>query len=47
MFTEKGITRIGIIRPVPMLTALSQDAELLQVAREVEEKILKMVDEAK
>lgn len=47
VFTEKGITRIGLIRPVPMLTALSQDATLMHVAVEVEEKILQMVDEAK
>ncbi len=47
VFTEAGITRIGLIRPVPMLTTLSQDATLLQVAEEVEEKILRMVDEAK
>jgi len=30
-----------------MLSALSDDAELTQVAQEVEEKILQMVDEAK
>jgi uncharacterized protein (DUF302 family) len=47
VFTEKGSTRIGIIRPVPMLMTLSQDVSLLQIAHEVEEKILKMVDEAK
>lgn len=47
VFTEKGSSRIGLIRPVPMLMALSQDAALLQVAEEVEEKILQMVDEAK
>lgn len=47
VFTEEGLTRIGLIRPVPMLTTLSQDATLLQVAEEVEEKILQMVDEAK
>jgi uncharacterized protein (DUF302 family) len=47
VFTEKGVTRIGLIRPVPMLTALSQDATLLHIAEEVEEKILQMVDEAK
>ncbi len=47
VFTEKGSTRIGLIRPVPMLTALSQDASLVQVAKEVEEKILQMIDEAR
>lgn len=47
VFTEKGSARIGIIRPVPMLMTLSQDTSLLQVAHEVEEKILKMVNEAK
>jgi hypothetical protein len=47
VFTEKGVARIGLIRPVPMLMALSQDATLLQVAQEVEDKLVKMVDEAK
>lgn len=47
VFTEKGMTRIGMIRPVPMLTVLSQDAALVQVAEEVEEKILQMIDETK
>ncbi len=46
-FTEKGKTKIGLIKPVPMLSALSQDAALLQVAKEVEEKSIQMVDEAK
>ncbi|MHB1200930.1 MAG: DUF302 domain-containing protein [Polaromonas sp.] len=47
VFTEKGKTKIGLIRPVQMLTALSQDAALVQVAKEVEEKTIQMVDEAK
>ena len=47
VFTEKGKTRIGFIRPVDMLSALSQDPTLVQVAREVEEKTIRMVDEAK
>jgi len=46
VYTEKGSTRIGLIRPVPMLAALSQDASLLQVAEDVEKKLLAMVEEA-
>ena len=47
VFTEKGKTMIGLIKPMQMLSALSQDAELVQVAKEVEEKTIQMVDEAK
>lgn len=47
VFTEKGRTRIGLIKPVEMLSALSQDAALVQVAREVEDKTIQMVDEAR
>ena len=47
VFTEQGKTKIGLIKPVQMLSALSQDAALMQVAKEVEENTIKMVDEAK
>lgn len=47
VFTEKGKTKIGLIKPVQMLSALSQDAALVQVANEVEAKTIQMVDEAK
>lgn len=47
VYTEKGKTKIGLISPVQMLSALSQDPALSQVAKEVEEKIILMVDEAK
>ncbi|MDA9981542.1 DUF302 domain-containing protein [Gammaproteobacteria bacterium] len=47
VFTENGQTKIGLIKPVQMLSALSQDAELLEVAQEVEEKTIQMVNEAK
>lgn len=47
VYTEQGKTRIGLIRPIPMLAALSQDASLIQVAQEVEAKVRKMVDEAR
>jgi uncharacterized protein (DUF302 family) len=47
VFTDKGKTKIGLIKPVQMLSALSQDTALVQVAKEVEEKTIQMVDEAK
>jgi uncharacterized protein (DUF302 family) len=47
VFTDKDKTMIGLIKPVQMLSALSQDAALVQVAKEVEGKIIQMVDEAK
>ncbi len=47
VFTEKGKTKIGLIRPEQMLSALSNDPALAQVAREVEEQTILMVDEAK
>ena len=47
VFTEKGKSKIGLIKPVQMLSTLSQDAALVQVAKEVEEKTIQMVDGAK
>jgi len=47
VFTEQGKTRIGLIKPVQMLAALSEDSELLKVAQEVEAKTIQMVDDAK
>ncbi len=47
VFTDKGKTKIGLIKPVQMLSALSDEAALLEVAEEVEAKTIQMVDEAK
>jgi len=47
VYTEKGKTKIGMIKPVPMLAALSQDTTLADIAREVEAKTRKMIDESK
>ena len=47
VFTEQGKTKLGLIKPAQMLSALSQDAALLQVAQEVETATIQMVDEAK
>lgn len=47
VFTEKGETKIGLIKPEQMLATLSSDASLAAVAKEVELKTMLMVDEAK
>jgi uncharacterized protein (DUF302 family) len=47
VFTEHGKTMIGMIKPVPMLAALSQDASLVKVAQEVEAKTKMMIEEAR
>lgn len=47
VFTEAGHTKIGLIKPLQMFSALSQDDALMKVAQEVEEQTIRMVDEAK
>ena len=47
VFTEKGGTRIGMIKPGQMLAALSADPGLAPVAREVEARTMRMIDEAR
>jgi uncharacterized protein (DUF302 family) len=47
VFTDQGKTKIGLIRPVQMLSALSQDPSLVAVSKEVEAKTIAMVDETK
>lgn len=47
VFTEKGRTKIGLIKPLQMLSALSRDAALIEVAKQVEEQTIQMVDDAK
>jgi uncharacterized protein (DUF302 family) len=47
VFTEQGVTRIGLIRPTAMLAALSDDPMLAAVAEDVEAKTIQMVDEAR
>ncbi len=46
VFTENGSTRLGLVRPVQMLAALSDDPDLRAVAAEVESKTVQMIDEA-
>jgi uncharacterized protein (DUF302 family) len=47
VFTENGATRIGLIRPAPMLAALCADARLSRLAREADEKMIQIVDETR
>jgi uncharacterized protein (DUF302 family) len=47
VFTEGGSTKIGLIKPAQMLAALSEDPALLEVASEVEEKTIQMVNKTK
>lgn len=47
VYTEKGKTKIGMIKPADMLAMLSKDPTLAQVAKEVDEKTTLMIDEAK
>lgn len=47
VFTEMSKTKIGLIKPEKMLSALSQDSGLAQIAKEVEEKSILIVNDAK
>jgi uncharacterized protein (DUF302 family) len=47
VYTEDNQTKIGLIKPLQMLSALSQDPALLAVATEVEAKTIQMIDIAK
>lgn len=47
VYTENGKTMLGLIKPVAMLTALSDDPSLAAVAQEVEAATMRMVDAAK
>ena len=47
VFTDNGRTKIGLIRPEEMLSGLSEDPALTEVSKEVEEKTIEMVNQAK
>ncbi len=47
VFTEKSKTHIGLIKPAEMLLALSEDIALNKIAMEVEQTMIKMIDESK
>lgn len=47
LYTENGMVKIGYIKPMEMLGALSSDSALRQIASEVEASMIKIVSEAK
>ncbi len=47
VFTENNKTKIGLIKPQEMLSALSEDEVLAKIAQEVEEKTILMVNQAR
>lgn len=47
VYTEEGKVKIGYIKPIEMLGALSNDSSLIQIANEVEKSMIKMVSDAK
>ena len=47
VYTEKGTTKIGLIKPAQMLSALSSDPALIDIANDVEAKTIQMIDNAK
>jgi len=46
VFTEKGIVKIGLIKPARMLSALSDDPMLQKIAQEVEDQTIQMIHNA-
>ena len=46
VYTEAGQTRIGMIQPETMLSALSRDPELIDVARQVENSTKAIINAA-
>lgn len=47
VYTERGSTKIGLIKPAQMLSALSNDPALIEIANDVEGKTIQMIDNSK
>jgi uncharacterized protein (DUF302 family) len=47
VYTENGKVHIGYVEPIKMLGALSNEASLIEIAKEVENSMTKMVTEAR
>jgi hypothetical protein len=47
VYTENGVTRIGLIRPPALLAALGENPEAARLAAEIEAKLTMIVDETR
>ena len=47
VYTENGATKIGVIRPERLLETFSEKPDASRIAREIEEKIIQIVDETR
>jgi uncharacterized protein (DUF302 family) len=47
VYTENGATKIGLLRPESLLATLSDHPELVRLGREVEERVVQIVDEVR
>lgn len=47
VYTENGATKIGLIRPAPLLAALSPASAAARLLAEIEEKAIQIVDEVR
>jgi uncharacterized protein (DUF302 family) len=47
VYTDAGRTMISLIKPVRILSSLSIDENLMEIAQEVQDATIKMIDEAK
>ena len=47
VYTDAGKTMISLIKPVRVLSSLSIDEDLMEIAQEVQDATIKMIDEAK
>lgn len=47
IYTENGQTKIGMVKPSALLSAMSDSKELAEIADEVENILIKVIDETK
>jgi uncharacterized protein (DUF302 family) len=47
VFTENGATKLGVMRPATLLGSFSTNPEVLRIAREIEEKMIQIIDETR